>query len=62
MDISKKALIITLVINLLILCAGVACMFLLNFSVLSIGLFAGIAVLVLVSSILVWHYGKNFKK
>ncbi len=62
MDISRKALIITLVIDVLLLAAGITCMCVLNFNVLSLGLFAGIAVCVLVSSILVWHYGKEFKK
>ena len=62
MDISRKALIITLVVNILLLAAGITCMFLLNFSVLSLGLFAGVALFVVISSILVWHYGKSFKK
>jgi hypothetical protein len=62
MDISRKALIITLIIDVLLLVAGITCMILLNFNVLSLGLFTAIAVCVLVSSILVWQYGKNFKK
>lgn len=62
MDISRKALIITLVVNVLLLAIGVTCMFLMDFSVLSLGLFGGVTLFVLVSSVLVWHYGKNFKK
>lgn len=62
MDISRKALIITLIVNIFLLGIGVACLFLMDFSILALGLFGGIAFFVLVSSILVWHYGKNFKK
>ncbi len=62
MDISRKTLIIAMVIDIVLLAAGIVCMVLLNFNTLSLCLFAAIAVCILVTSILVWHYGKNFKK
>lgn len=62
MDISKKALIITLIVDLLLLAIGVVCLFVTKFSTLSLSLFVAIVVLILVSSILVWKYGKAYKK
>ncbi len=62
MDISKKALIITLIVDLLLLAIGVVCLFVTKFSTLALSLFVAIVVLILVSSILVWKYGKAYKK
>lgn len=62
MDISKKALIITLIVDLLLLAIGVVCLFVTKFSTLALALFVAIVVLILVSSILVWKYGKAYKK
>lgn len=62
MEISKKALIITLIVDLLLLAIGVVCLFVTKFSTVAIAMFVGIAVLILISSILVWKYGKAYKK
>ena len=62
MDISKKALIITFIIDLLLIAVGVVCMVVLKFNVLSLCLFLALSVLVLVSSILIWKFGKAYKK
>lgn len=62
MDISKKALIITLIVDLLLLAIGVICLFVTKFSTLALCLFLAVMVLILVSSVLVWKYGKDHKK
>lgn len=62
MDISKKALIITFIIDLLLIAVGVVCMVVLKFNVLSLCLFLALSILVLVSSILIWKFGKAYKK
>lgn len=62
MDISKKTLIITLIVDLILLAIGVACLFITKFSTLALSLFVGVVALILVSSILIWKYGKEFKK
>lgn len=62
MDISKKTLIITLIVDLLLLAIGIVCLFVTKFSTLALALFVAIVALILVSSILVWKYGKAYKK
>ena len=62
MDISKKALIITLIVDLILLAIGVVCLFVSKFSTLALALFVAVVVLILISSILVWKYGKAYKK
>ena len=62
MDISKKTLIATLIVDLILLAIGVVCLFVTKFSTLALSLFVGVVVLILISSILIWKYGKEFKK
>ena len=62
MEISKKALIITVIIDLVLLAVGVVCLFATKFNPIAIGMFVAVTALVLVSSILVWKYGKDHKK
>ncbi len=62
MEVSKKALIATLIVNILLIAAGVTCLFCLNFSVLSLGLFTAVSFLVLVSSVLIYSFGKSYQK
>lgn len=62
MDISKKALIITFAINLLLVAIAVVCLVVLKFNIVSLALFLAISVMVLISSILIWKYGKSYKK
>lgn len=61
MEISKKALVVTFFINLLLMVIGILCVSILKFSIVSLGIFTAIAVLVFVSSVLIWHYGKDYK-
>ena len=62
MEVSKKALIVTLVINLLLLAVGVVCVIALKYNILSLSLFLAASVFVAVSSVLVWKLGKDYKK
>ena len=62
MEISKKALIITMIVDLILLAVGVVCLIVTKFNPIAIGMFVGLTVLVLISSILVWKYGKDHKK
>lgn len=62
MDISKKALIITLIVDLVLLAIGVVCLFVTKFDTLALSLFVAVVVLILISSILVWKFGKAYKK
>lgn len=60
MEISRKALIITLVINFLLLAIGTVCVVYLNYSVLSLSLFAAATVFVLVSSVFIYKLGRDY--
>lgn len=62
MDISKKLLITTAIINFVLIAICVVCMFVTKFSNTVLWLNACMIVLVLVSSVLTWHFGKQFKK
>ncbi|MBR7172579.1 MAG: hypothetical protein IKD36_02170 [Clostridia bacterium] len=62
MDISKKTLIVTLIVDLLLLAIGVVCLFVTKFSTLALSLFVAVCVMILISSILIWKYGKAYKK
>ena len=55
-------MIITLIVDLVLLAIGVACLFITKFSTLALSLFVGVVALILISSILIWKYGKEFKK
>ncbi len=62
MEISKKALIVTFIIDLLLIAIGVACTIVLDFSIVSLAIFLAVAVLILISSVLVWHYARSNNK
>ncbi len=62
MEISKKALITTLIIDLLLLAVGIACLFVTKFATWALVVFMAVVFMILVSSILIWKYGKAFKK
>ncbi len=62
MEISKKALVITFIINLLLIAIGVTCTIVLDFSVTALGIFLAATVLVLVSSVMVWYFAKTANK
>ena len=62
MDISRKALIITFIINLLLIGIAVACVVVTKFNPTVLWLSIATLVLVLTSSVIIWRYGKEFKK
>ena len=62
MEISKKALITTLIIDLLLLAVGIVCLFVTKFATWSLIVFMAVVFMILVTSILIWKYGKAFKK
>lgn len=59
MEISKKALIATLLINIFLIAAGVACVIIMDFSVLALSLFTAISIFVLFSSVMAYSYSKG---
>lgn len=62
MDITKKTLIATFIINIILIAIAVACMIITKFSTAILWLSVVMIVLVCISSIIIWHYGKEFKK
>ena len=62
MEVSKKTLIITLIVNILLIGVCVACMLITDFNNVVLWLSAAVITLVLVSSILIWVYGKEYRK
>lgn len=61
MDITKRTLIITSIINLLLIAIGVACVIVTKFNTTVLWLCAATFILVLTSSVIIWKYGKEFK-
>jgi len=61
MEVSKRALIITLIVNLLLLAVGVTCIVYLNYSVLALSLFLAATFFVLVSSVFIWKMAKDHR-
>lgn len=62
MDISKKALIATLIINLVLIAISVTCMIVTKFNTVVLWLSVAMIILVCISSIIIWRYGKELKK
>ena len=62
MDISRKTLIVTFIINLLLIAIAAACMIITKFNTAILWLSVVMIILVCVSSIIIWRYGKEFKK
>ncbi len=63
MDVSKKTLIATLIINILLIAIALTCMIITKFANTAIlWLSVVMIILVCISSIIIWHYGKEFKK
>lgn len=62
MDITRKTLIITSIINLLIIAIGVTCVIVTKFNTTVLWLCIATFILVTISSIIVWRYGKEFRK
>lgn len=63
MDISKKTLIATLVINIILVAIALACMIITHFTNMAIlWLSVAMVILVCISSIIIWRYAKELKK
>jgi len=62
MDITKKTLIATFIINLVLIAIAVTCMIITKFSTPILWLSLVMIILVCISSIIIWRYGKEFKK
>ena len=63
MDVSRKTLIATLIINILLIAIAVTCMIITKFSnVAVLWLSVAMVVLICISSIMIWRYGKEFRK
>ena len=63
MDVSRKTLIATLIINIVLIAIALTCMIVTKFANVAIlWLSVAMIVLVCVSSIMIWKYGKEFKK
>ena len=62
MDITKKTLIATFIINIILIITAVVCMFITKFSTPILWLSFVMIILVCISSIIIWRYGKEFKK
>lgn len=62
MDISKKTLIATFIINVILIAIAVTCMIVTKFNNVVLWLSVAMIILVCISSIIIWRYGKEFKK
>lgn len=63
MDVSKKTLIATLIINIILIAIAVACMIITKFSNVAIlWLSVVMVILVCISSIIIWRYAKELRK
>ena len=63
MDVSRKTLIATFIINILLIAIAVTCMIITKFSnVAVLWLSVAMVVLICISSVMIWKYGKEFRK
>lgn len=62
MDITKKTLIATFIINIVLIAIAVTCMIITKFSVPILWLSLVMIILVCISSVIIWRYGKEFRK
>lgn len=63
MDVSKKTLIITLIINILLIAVALTCMIVTKFANVAILVLSAVMIiLICISSIIIWRYGKELKK
>lgn len=62
MDISRKTLIVTLIVNIVLIAVCVACAIITKFNPTVLWLGLAVLVLVLASSIMIWIYGKEYRK
>lgn len=61
MDISKKTLITTFIINILLIAISVTCMIVTKFNTVVLWLSVATVVLVCVSSFIIWKYAKEMR-
>ena len=62
MDITKKTLIATFIINIVLIAIAVTCMIVTKFNTAILWLSVVMIILVCISSIIIWRYGKEFRK
>lgn len=62
MDVSKKTLIATFIINIILIAIAVACMIITKFKPAVLWLSVVMIILVCISSIIIWRYAKELKK
>ena len=62
MDISKKALIATFIINIILIAIAVACTIITKFKTVILCLSAVMIVLVCISSIIIWRYAREMRR
>lgn len=62
MDISKKGLIISFIINIVLVLIAIACVIITKFDTVVLVLGAVATLLILWSSIILWRYAKEMKK
>jgi hypothetical protein len=62
MDISRKTLIVTFIINLLLIAIAAACMIITKFAPAVLWLSIATMLLVLTSSVIIWLYAREMRK
>lgn len=62
MEVSKKALIATLIIDLLLIAIGTVCTILLDYSITALGICVAVAVLILISTVMIWYFARASHK
>ncbi len=62
MDISRKTLIVTFIINIVLIAVCAVCSIVTKFNPTVLWLSLAVLVLVLASSIMIWFFGKEYRK
>lgn len=62
MEVSRKALIATFIINIVLIAICAVCSVVTKFNPTILWLSLAVLVLVLASSIMIWYYGKEYRK
>lgn len=62
MDISRRTLLITFIINILLIAISIACVFVSKYNTTVLWLSVATVVLVLVSSFIIWKYARDMRR
>lgn len=62
MDISRRTLLITFIVNILLIAISVTCMIVTNFNTTVLWLSVATVVLVLFSSYIIWRYARDMRR